>query len=175
MTGLEQHSERPFQRALADDLRTGRGRRYALANQIDYLLLRAEQEQEIRSQPEVGLVDGGLDEDFFIFTHGFHANGILDDAEFALCARFHRFVRAVQPEPELFILLDAPVEVLAQRMAFFVISVDGAPAGCGGIQFYPMYCSTCSQIGSASSRRTNWLWSTPPPILRSLTPSFTNF
>ncbi len=31
-------------------------------------------------------------------------------------------------------------QLLAQRVAFFVISVDGAPAGCGGIQFYPMYC-----------------------------------
>jgi len=117
VTGLEQHDERPFQQLLADDLRTGRGRRHALANQIDYLLLRAEQERAIRSQPGIGLVDGGLDEDFFIFTRGFHANGLLDDAEFALCERFYRFVRAMQPGPDLFILLDAPVEVLAHRLA----------------------------------------------------------
>ena len=117
VTGLEQHNERPFQQLLANDLKTRRERRYALANQLDYLLLRAEQEREIRSQPGIGLVDGGLDEDYFVFTRGFHANGILDDAEFALCERFYRFVRAVQPGPDLFILLDAPVTVLAQRLA----------------------------------------------------------
>ncbi|MCL4825926.1 MAG: deoxynucleoside kinase [Caldilinea sp.] len=117
VTGLEQHIERPFQQLLADDLKAGRGRRYALANQLDYLLLRAEQEQEIRSQAGIGIVDGGLDEDFFVFTRGFHANGILDDAEYALCERFYRFVRAVQPGPDLFILLDAPIQVLADRLA----------------------------------------------------------
>lgn len=117
VTGLEQHIERPFQQLLADDLKAGRGRRYALANQLDYLLLRAEQEQEIRSQTGIGVVDGGLDEDFFVFTRGFHANGILDDAEYALCERFYRFVRAVQPGPDLFILLDAPIQVLANRLA----------------------------------------------------------
>lgn len=117
VTGLEQHVERPFQQLLADDLKAGRGRRYALANQFDYLLLRAEQEREMRSQPGIGLVDGGLDEDFFIFTRGFYANGILDKAEYGLCERFYRFVRAVQPGPDLFILLDAPLEVLARRLA----------------------------------------------------------
>jgi deoxyadenosine/deoxycytidine kinase len=117
VTGLEQHAERPFQQALADDLKMGKGRRYALANQIDYLLLRAEQERAVRSLPGIGLVDGGLDEDFFVFTRGFHAMGHLDDAEFALCERFHRFVRSVQPEPDLYLLLHAPVDVLAQRLA----------------------------------------------------------
>lgn len=117
VTGLEQHIERPFQHVLADDLRAGRGRRYALANQIDYLLLRAEQEQVIRARPGVGLVDGGLDEDFYVFTHGFHAVGHLEQSEFALCERLYRFVRSVQPEPDLYILLAAPVAVLAARLA----------------------------------------------------------
>lgn len=115
-TGLEQHAERLFQRLLVEALRTGQGHRYALANQLDYLLLRAEQELAIRSWPGIGLVDGGLDEDFYVFTHGFHALGILDDAEFALCERFYRFVRAVQPEPDLYLLLDVPLELLAARM-----------------------------------------------------------
>ena len=58
--GLEQHTERPFQALMAAD-----PRRYALANQVDYLLLRAEQERAIRARPEPGLVDGGLDLDFY--------------------------------------------------------------------------------------------------------------
>ena len=38
--GLEQHAERPFQALMAAD-----PPRYALANQVDYLLRRAEQER----------------------------------------------------------------------------------------------------------------------------------
>lgn len=110
VTGLEQHVERPFQRVFAADLR-----RFALANQIDYLLLRAEQEQAIRRQPGIGLVDGGLDEDFYIFTRHFFARGYLDAAEFELCVRFFRFIRSVQPEPDLYLLLQAPISVLVQR------------------------------------------------------------
>jgi deoxyadenosine/deoxycytidine kinase len=131
-TGLEQHAERPFQRLLVEDLRAGQGRRYALANQIDYLLLRAEQELAIRSRPGIGLVDGGLDEDFYVFTLGFHALGILDAAEFALCERFYRFARALQPEPDLYILLQAPLEQLAERMKrrarpIEIASIDSLP------------------------------------------------
>lgn len=117
VTGLEQHAERPFQEALADDLKRGGAQRYryALANQIDYLLLRAEQEQAIRRQPGIGLVDGGLDEDFFVFSRHFHALGYLSAAEQTLCERFYRYVRAVQPPPDLFIYLAAPLEVLRAR------------------------------------------------------------
>ena len=39
VSGLEQQAERPFQQLFATDLA-----RYALPNQVDYLLLRAEQE-----------------------------------------------------------------------------------------------------------------------------------
>jgi deoxyadenosine/deoxycytidine kinase len=117
VTGLEQHAERPFQQALADEVRAGRSRRYALANQIDYLLLRAEQEQTLRAQAGIALVDGGLDEDFFVFTRGFYAAGHLEEAEFALCERFYRFVRTILPEPDLYILLEAPVAVLSARLA----------------------------------------------------------
>jgi deoxyadenosine/deoxycytidine kinase len=117
VTGLEQHAERPFQQALADDLRAGgeHRHRYALANQIDYLLLRAEQEQAIRGQPGIGLVDGGLDEDFFVFSRHFHALGYLSAAEQMLCERFYRYVRTLQPPPDLFIYLAAPLEVLRVR------------------------------------------------------------
>ena len=61
ITGLEQHEERPFQKQFSLDLR-----RYALANQIDYLLYRAEQEQYIRQSDSVGIQDGGLEDDFYV-------------------------------------------------------------------------------------------------------------
>src|SRR5262245_16108292 len=62
----ESHSERPFQALFKIDSR------YALANQLDYLLLRAEQERQLRSVSQIGLMDGGLDLDFHGFTRLFH-------------------------------------------------------------------------------------------------------
>ena len=99
---LEQHAERPFQILFKTD------KRYGLANQIDYLLLRAEQERELRTSGHTGLVDGGLDQDFHGFTRLFHARGYLSAAEFDLCRRFYTFARATLPLPDLIIHLRAP-------------------------------------------------------------------
>ena len=44
ITAYEQHAGRPFQALFKQD------RRYALHNQVDYFLLRAEQERELRFQ-----------------------------------------------------------------------------------------------------------------------------
>lgn len=109
-TGLEQHAERPFQALMAADLR-----RYALANQVDYLLLRAEQERALREGPYIGLIDGGLDLDFYGFSRLFQQRGYLDDAEYALCERLYRTLRELLGPPDLYLYLTAPVEVIEQR------------------------------------------------------------
>lgn len=109
---LEQHSTRPFQALFSNNLT-----RYALANQVDYLLLRAEQERHIRQSAGFGIVDGGLDQDFFIFTRLFYAKGYLDGAEFALCERLYRQLRAGLPSPDLTVWFEAPPEVIADRFA----------------------------------------------------------
>ena len=111
-TGLEQHAERPFQALMAAD-----PPRYALANQVDYLLRRAEQERALRAGPLPGLIDGGLDLDFHAFTRLFHARGYLSDAEFALCARLHATLRALLGPPDLILRLTAPLDVVAERYA----------------------------------------------------------
>lgn len=110
--GLEQHAERPFQALMAAD-----PARFALANQVDYLLLRAEQERALRADPRPGLVDGGLDLDFHGFTRLFHARGYLDDAGFALCARLYDTLRALLGPPDLILYLTAPLDVVASRYA----------------------------------------------------------
>lgn len=97
--GLEQHAERPFQSLFKSDAR------YALANQVDYLLLRAEQERGLRRSAETGLVDGGLDQDFHGFTRLFRARNYLREAEFDLCRRLYETIRASQPPPDLVIAL----------------------------------------------------------------------
>jgi len=109
--GIEQHGNRPFQYLFKTDPQ------YALANQIDYLLLRAEQEQSLRMLPQPGLVDGGLDLDFYMFTRLFHARGMLSEPEYDLCARFYQFCRSQLPPPDLIIHITASPEIIRQRLA----------------------------------------------------------
>jgi deoxyadenosine/deoxycytidine kinase len=107
----EQHIERPFQALFKRDSR------YALANQLDYLLYRTEQEKELRASTKIGIVDGGLDLDFHGFTRLFHARGLLSDPEYDLCRRFYEMTRLFLPAPDLIIHLMASDEVIRQRLA----------------------------------------------------------
>ena len=108
----EQHTERPFQALFKRDPL------YALANQMDYLLYRTEQEKELRDSAKIGLVDGGLDLDFHGFTRLFHARGLLSDPEFDLCRRFYELTRQFLPPPDLIIHLIASEDVIRQRLAW---------------------------------------------------------
>jgi len=111
-TAYEQHAERPFQSLFKNDPR------FALANQLDYFLLRAEQEKELRQGPaKTGLVDGGLDLDFHGFTRLFHSRNLLSDPEYDLCQRLYAFIRASLPRPELIVRLNADVETVASRLS----------------------------------------------------------
>lgn len=109
--GLESHAERPFQALFKEDAR------YALANQLDYLLYRAEQERDLRADPRPALTDGGLDMDFYGFTRLFHANGWLSDPELDLCRRFHAYARSLLPPPDLVVALSASPEAIRARLA----------------------------------------------------------
>ena len=109
---FEQHTERPFQALFKADSK------YALANQLDYLLFRAEQEQDLRhTASQIGLMDGGLDLDFQGFTRLFHTRGLLSDAEFDLCRRLYTLIRANLPRPELIVRLVADAETVAGRLS----------------------------------------------------------
>jgi deoxyadenosine/deoxycytidine kinase len=107
----EQHKERPFQALFKLDAK------YALANQLDYLLCRAEQERELRQSGKPVLMDGGLDLDFHGFTRLFHARGWLNEAEFDLCRRFYEHTRKLLPPPDLIIHLSADAETIRARLA----------------------------------------------------------
>jgi deoxyadenosine/deoxycytidine kinase len=112
-TAYEGHAERPFQALFKQDAR------YALANQVDYLLLRAEQEKALRALPaaQIGLIDGGLDLDFHGFTRLFHSRGLLTDPEFDLCRRVYGFLRETLPPPELILRLCADEGTIAKRLS----------------------------------------------------------
>lgn len=108
--GLEQHTERPFQALFQSDAR------WALANQFDYLLLRAEQERTLRRAAAPGLLDGGLEQDFHGFTRLFRARNYLNEAEFDLCRRLYLTIRIGQPPPDLVIALQVSEAELARRL-----------------------------------------------------------
>lgn len=108
---LEQHKERPFQKVFLENPR------FALPNQLDYMLLRAEQERILHQSEQTGLVDGGLDLDYHGFTHLFHSRGWLTKEEFYLCKRFYELIRSYLPPPDLIIHLTARPEVILQRLA----------------------------------------------------------
>jgi deoxyadenosine/deoxycytidine kinase len=101
---------RPFQ-----DLVAAEAGRWSLANQIDFLTYRAAQEREIRQATGVGIQDGGLDQDFQVFTRHLYRRGSLTEAEFALCSRTYGLLRRLMPPPDLFIVVHAPLAILAQR------------------------------------------------------------
>jgi deoxyadenosine/deoxycytidine kinase len=108
--GKEELEDRPFQTAFAQDLH-----RYALANQLDFLLYRIEQERHIRSLDGIGVQDGGLDLDHHLFTRLFHHKGYLSDEEYTLCRRLYDQLRSAYKAPDIFVYLDAPIEVAAKR------------------------------------------------------------
>jgi len=107
----EQHEARPFQSLFKQDSK------FALANQMDYLLLRADQERELRTAPHTGLMDGGLDLDFYGFTRLFRTRGWLSAAEFDLCRRLHSLIRQSLPPPDLIIHLRADSQTVRERLA----------------------------------------------------------
>ena len=110
-TGLETHADRPFQALFKKD------KKYALANQADYFLFRAEQEKELRAASKIGLIDGGLDLDFQCFTRLFLSRNLLTESEHALCRRLYDFIRAALPRPELIVRLVADQETVAARLS----------------------------------------------------------
>lgn len=108
---LEEHAERPFQTLFKQHPH------YALANQLDYLILRAEQENQLRQRNVIALMDGGLDLDFHGFTRLFHGHGWLSDDEYALCKRFYFLTRSLLPLPDLIIAVSASNQIISERLA----------------------------------------------------------
>jgi len=107
---LEQHAERLYHSQVCTQ------QLYAVANQVDFLLARAEQELLIRSQNGIGIQDGGLEQDYVIFTQLFYRKGLLSEADFQLCTRLYKLLRTFLPPPDLFLVLSADLPLLEQRL-----------------------------------------------------------
>ena len=123
-------------------------RRQALPNQIDYLLLRAGQEYSIRQAAGVGVVDGGLDQDFYVFTRLFYAKGYLDEAGVELCQRLYCQLRQFLPPPDLLLKLNAPLQALLQRRT---------------ARSRPLDIVSEVDLPHIDDLLANWLQANPPP------------
>jgi deoxyadenosine/deoxycytidine kinase len=106
----ERPEERPFQADFTKDLR-----RWALANQMDFLLFRCEQELIARQSNDIAVMDGGFDQDFHVFTRNLYNKGILNRREFIYFERFYRFARSLLPPPDIIIRIMIDTPTLLQR------------------------------------------------------------
>lgn len=113
--------DRPFQVDFVKDKR-----RWALANQVDFFIFRAEQERVGRASSGFALYDGGLDQDYWVFSRLIAEAGHLSALEQALCDRTYDTLRSFLPSPELTIVMQAPIDTLHARRARRARLNDGA-------------------------------------------------
>ncbi len=106
----EKPEERPFQQEFSADMR-----KWALANQMDFFIYRCNQEMQIRTADQIALMDGGLDQDFHVFTKNLKNKGYLGSDEFRMCEDFYFFARSFLPPPDLIIRLLIDTPTLLQR------------------------------------------------------------
>lgn len=106
----ERPEERPFQKDFTEDIR-----KWALANQMDFLLFRSEQERLIRQGNQVAVMDGSFDQDFHVFTKNLYNKGHLIPEEFRICERFYHLVRSFLPPPDIIIRIIIDTPTLLQR------------------------------------------------------------
>lgn len=115
----ESPEQRPFQQRFSDDLS-----RWALANQLDFLVHRAEQEVSIKQSQAIAIQDSGVDQDFHVFTRYLYFKGYLDTASYDLCRDTYTLLRQVIRPPDLFIKVNAPVTAIAGRRAMRARETD---------------------------------------------------
>ena len=108
----ESPEARPFQPAF-----TANPPRWALANQLDFFLFRCQQEATARQRDEIAVFDGGLDQDYHVFTRHIYHTGYLSPDEFALCQRFYTLARSCLPPPDLILHLQVDLPTLLARRA----------------------------------------------------------
>ncbi|XOV83457.1 MAG: deoxynucleoside kinase [bacterium] len=89
------------------------GRQHALPTQLFFLLHRARQAADM---PDNDLLQGALVTDFLIEKDELFARLTLDEEEFGLYQQIQKSLQLNPPTPDLVIYLQAPAEVLMQRI-----------------------------------------------------------
>lgn len=105
---LEPVTENPFLDRFYQE-----GKQHALPTQLFFLLHRARQAADM---PNSDLLQAALVTDFLIEKDELFARLTLDDAEFGLYQQIHKSLQLNPPTPDLVIYLQAPADVLIQRI-----------------------------------------------------------
>ncbi len=106
---LEQADQNPFLERFYRSPRSA-----AFATQLFFLFQRARQMEEVRQQDLFGAVRVA---DFLLEKDRLFARVTLDDAEYALYEKVYERVVTDAPKPDLVVYLQAPVDVLLDRIA----------------------------------------------------------
>ena len=105
---LEEPDANPFLPAFYRDMR-----RHALSTQLFFLFQRVNQVTELKQHDLFGRVTVS---DFLLEKDPLFARLTLDDAEFRLYTRIYSHVKVQAPRPDLVIYLQAPVDLLLERI-----------------------------------------------------------
>ena len=106
---LEKAEENPF---LADFYRSPR--QYALSTQLHFLLQRAQQVQDFR---QADMFHGSYIADFMVDKDRLFAQMTLNKDELELYEHIYRHLTLDAPRPDLVIYLQAPLEILRERIS----------------------------------------------------------
>jgi deoxyguanosine kinase len=105
---LEDPGANPFLARFYADMR-----RYALPTQLFFLFQRIEQLRELKQQDLFGK---RVISDFMLAKDPLFAKLTLDDAEYSLYLQTYQHLQPQAPKPDLVICLQAPVDMLKQRV-----------------------------------------------------------
>ncbi len=106
---LEQADENPFLERFYRNPRVG-----ALPAQLYFLFQRAQQQAQLQQQDLFGSVRVA---DYLLAKDDLFARMILDDEEYGLYRQVHERLAVDAPKPDLVLYLQAPVDVLLDRIA----------------------------------------------------------
>jgi deoxyadenosine/deoxycytidine kinase len=110
-TSFESVADNPYLADFYADMR-----QWSFHLQVFFLGHRAEQHLALAHSPQSAISDRSIYEDAFIFARALHELGNLSERDYLAYRHVYDLIVANLPRPDLLIHLDAPVEVLMQRI-----------------------------------------------------------
>lgn len=84
--------------------------------QVFFLGHRAEQHLEMADDPRSAIIDRSIYEDAFIFARALHDMGNISERDFHTYQKIYQMIVRTLPAPALLVYLNAPVEILVERI-----------------------------------------------------------
>jgi deoxyadenosine/deoxycytidine kinase len=110
-TAFESVSDNPYLPDFYKDMRT-----WSFHLQVYFLGHRAEQYLDLVADPKSCILDRSIYEDAFIFARALNHMGNLNEQDYHTYLRLYELVVTKLPQPDLLIVLHAPVDTLMKRI-----------------------------------------------------------